>query len=147
MNIEVDAKLTLAVLAINLQPAIEAGAQGIAAAVQNVLAPYPAPRPRVRGRSYYIRGKGLFSPSGELLQRSETLNRKWSIKQVAFGARLRNTASYAQDVHGKKGKQNRYHGKQGWVREDEAVDRVVKSGEANEIMTAAIQAAFGEIVK
>lgn len=143
MNVEIDAAKALRLLATDLKPAIEAGARGIAAAVQNVLAPYPAARPRVAGRGYYVRGKGQFTSGGKLVKASETLNRKWSIRGVALGARLRNTASYAAFVHGRK-KQNRYHAKHGWVREDTAVEKVQKSGEARDIMTAAIAAAFKE---
>jgi hypothetical protein len=143
VNIEIIAKEARRLLATNLQPPIEAGAQGIAAAVQNVLAPYPAAPPRIAGRGYYIRGKGQFTAGGRLVKASETLNRKWSIRKVPWGSRLRNTASYAVWVHGKT-KQNRYHGKRGWVREDQAAEQVTASGEAKQIMAAAIAAAFKE---
>lgn len=143
MNIDIDAAKALKLLAVELKPAIEAGTLGIAAAVQDRLAPYPAARPRVAGKGYYVRGKGAFTAGGKLVKSSETLNRKWSIKGVALGARLRNTASYAAYVHGKK-RQNRYHGKHGWVREDTAIEQVVGSGEAKAIMGAAIAAAFKE---
>lgn len=142
--IDIDADEALRLLSTKLQPAIEAGALGIAAAIQDRLAPYPRARPRIAGKGYYIRGRGSFSPRGKLQKASETLNRKWSIKRVAWGARLRNTASYAVYVHGAK-KQNRYHGKHGWVREDEAITQ--SRGDATAIMSAAISAAFKEAGK
>lgn len=146
MSIEVNATNAKRLLATDLARPIQIGTMGVAAAVQNVLAPYPRPRPRIAGKGYYIRGKGLFTAAGKLVKSSETLNRKWSIRKVEMGARLRNTASYAQDVHGKR-KQRRYHGKQGWVREDTAIRDVQKSGQVEEIMNAAINAAFREAVK
>jgi hypothetical protein len=139
--ITVNDEATLKLLATNLQPAIEAGAQGIAAAVQNVLAPYPKAAPRRAGKSYYVRGKGLFSANGTLLKSSEMLNRRWSIRKVQLGARLRNTASYAAEVHGRR-KQRKLHARRGWMREDEAIKKVVSSGEAEAIMDKAIDAAF-----
>lgn len=146
MKIEIATKQARRLLATNLQSPIEAGAQGIAAAVQNVLAPYPAAPPRIAGRGYYIRGKGQFTARGRLVKASETLNRRWAIRKVAWGARLRNTASYAVWAHGAK-RQNRYHGKRGWVREDQAIAGVTSSGEAKQIMAAAISAAFKEAGK
>lgn len=144
MSVDVELHNTLAILATDLQKPMEAAAMGIAAAIQDRLAPYPRARPRIAGKGYYIRGRGSFSPRGKLQKASETLNRKWSIKRVAWGARLRNTASYAVYVHGAK-KQNHYHGKHGWVREDEAIAQ--SRGDATAIMSAAISAAFKEAGK
>lgn len=146
MSVEVKAAKAKKLLATKLKPAIEAGAMGIAAAIQNVVAPYPKAAPRQAGKSYYVRGKGLFSSGGKLQRSSETLNRRWKIKKISFGARLNNNASYAQYVHGRK-KQNRYHGKRGWIREDQAIQQVKASGEMAEIMHAAINATFKENAK
>lgn len=125
----------------NLRPAIEAGAQGIAAEIQNVLAPYPPAPPRRAGRPYYVRGKGMFTATGVQISQSEMLNRRWSIRPVPLGARLQNTASYASYVHGVKD-QMRLHGQRGWVREDRAVEQVERSGEMQRVMEIAIAAAL-----
>lgn len=147
MTIEVRVAAAKKLLGTDIKPAIEAGARGVAAAIQKVLEPYPAARPRIAGKPYYIRGKGSFSAKGKLIKASEKLNQKWSIRKVAWGGRLRNRASYAVYVHGRKGKQNRYHGKHGWVRQDEAVRKVKASGQIPEIMKAAIGAALKENAK
>lgn len=144
--IEYNDKAARKLLGTKLQPAIESGTAGIAAAIQNVLAPYPAAAPRRAGRSYYVRGRGLFSSGGKLQRSSQTLNRRWKIKRISFGARLNNNASYAQFVHGRK-KQNRHHARRGWVREDQAIEQVRNSGEMAEIMHAALSAAFKENAK
>jgi hypothetical protein len=130
-----------ATLASDLRPGIEAGALGIAAAIQDTLAPYPPAPPRIAGLSYYVRGQGSFTARGTLIRSSEMLNRRWGIKSIPLGARLRNTASYAGWVHGRQ-TQTRDHEITGWAREDTAISEVLSSGEAERIMGAAIATAI-----
>lgn len=128
-------------LGTRLRPAIEAGAQGIAAEALGRTAPYPPEVPRRPGKSYYVRGKGYFTADGKLIAHSETLNRKWAIRPVTLGAALENRASYAGRVKGRKGQQMRRHERTGWTRTIEDVQGVFDDGTAEEIMRDAILAA------
>lgn len=134
-------------LSVPLQPAIEAGALGIAAALQDILAPYPSQRSRPqpfvsdrqrRGFFAALRDGRIQVPYRRGGRGSETLGRKWSIQKVAFGARLRNPARYARLVHGSPG-QTRYHEQGGWQNEDQARRKL--QGEQGEIMESAIMQA------
>ena len=142
-TITIDDNGLAALLSQSLKPAIEAGALAVAAAIQDDLAPYPPAPPRRAKGGYYVRGRGQFSAAGKLLKSSEMLNRKWSIKAIPFGARLRNTASYAGWMHSRT-KQTKAMAKIGWVREDEAINRVVRGGEARRLMLKAIATALGK---
>jgi hypothetical protein len=139
-RIEIDSARAAALLSTQLRPAIEAAAMGVAAAIQDVLAPYPPAPPRKPRRGYYVRGKGAFTSKGKLIKSSEMMNRRWALRTVPLGARLRNTASYAGWVHSKK--QTKRHAKTGWARVDTAVNQVVRSGDAHKIVMAAIAAAL-----
>lgn len=124
-----------------LRPAIEAGAMGIAAEGHDRTAPYPPAPRRKPGGWYYVRGEGLYTGAGQLVRRSETLNRRWNIRQApAFGATLENTASYAAKVKGGKGEQTKGHRRTGWTRAIEDMESVVQDGTAAEIMGAALEA-------
>jgi hypothetical protein len=127
--------------AANLGEPVQRGAMAIAAAIQHEVAPYPPPPPRRPGKSYYVRGRGMLSSTGKLLSSSEMLNRKWSIKAIAWGARLTNTASYAGWVHGKR--QAKIHKKTGWVTQRAGIDKVLKSGNAKALMLKAITEGLG----
>lgn len=152
-NISIDDADAMRLLAVKLEGPIEAGAFGIAAAVQDVLAPYPRHTPRPQPFVSPRQRRGFFAKlrSGEIQvpyrrgssPSSETLNRKWDIRRVQLGARLRNLARYSGLVHGRK-RQTKYHARTGWVREDIAVQKVMQSGEAKRIMADAIGAALKE---
>jgi hypothetical protein len=139
-RVDIDAERVAALLSTRLAPAIEAAAMGVAAAVQNELAPYPRARARRPGKGYYIRGRGSFTSRGKLIRASEMLNRRWAIRSITLGARLVNTASYAGYVHGRN--QSRTHAQTGWVRVDTAITTVLRSGEASRIVLAAIAEAL-----
>lgn len=130
----------IARLVAPLRPAIEAGALGIAAEAQDRAAPYPPARPRRPGRPYYVRGTGGFTAGGIQISTSETMNRRWNIRPVAFGAVLENRASYASEVIGDRGEQRRIHGRHGWRRAPEEARAVATDGTGERIMTAAIMA-------
>ena len=140
MRITVDAKRAAALLSTKLRPAIEAAALGVAAAIQDEVAPYPPARPRRAKKGYYIRGKGSFSAKGKLLKSSELLNRRWDLRTVPMGARLRNTASYAGDVHGRS--QTKLHASTGWVTVVDGISAVMGSGRAEAIVNDALRAAL-----
>lgn len=115
-------------LAADLEPAISAGAMGIASALQNEIAPYPPPP----AGSTYRRGQD---------KRSEQLNQRWGIRPMPAGAILENRASYSRWVHGSPKEnpgQTKQHQKTGWTDEDEAKKQVVESGQARDIMIAAL---------
>lgn len=135
-RIEIDSAAVAALLAVDLRRAIETAALGIAAEIQDTVAPYPPAPPRRAGQGYYVRGRGSFTARGELVKPSELLNRRWSIKAVPLGARLRNTASYAGKVHGRK--QAKIHKKHGWVTVETGIERVRSSGEARRLMMRAL---------
>ena len=139
-RVDIDSAAVAKMLATDLRPAIEAAAMGVAAAIQDVLAPYPPPRPRRPKGGYYVRGRGSFTSKGKLLKASEMLNRRWSLRTMPLGARLRNTASYAGWVHSRK--QTKRHAQTGWVRVDAATNQIVSSGEARRITMRAIAAAL-----
>ena len=140
-RVTIDSAKVAALLATQLRPAIEAAATGVAAAIQDVLAPYPPAPPRRPRRGYYVRGRGSFTAKGKLIKASELMNRRWALRTVPLGARLSNTASYAGWVHGTR-KQTKRHAKTGWVRADHAVAQVVRGGDAHKIVMAAIAAAL-----
>lgn len=134
-------------LAVPLQPAIESGAMGIAAALQDVLSAYPAQRSRPQPFVSDRQRRGFFAalregriqvPYRRGGRGSETLGRKWSIQSVAFGARLRNPARYARLVHGSPG-QTRYHRQGGWKSEDDA-QRAIQDEQGVIMETAILQA-------
>lgn len=115
-------------LSADLEPAISAGAMGIGAALQDVIAPYPPPP----ATSTYRRGSD---------PRSEQLNQRWNIRPVPMGAVLENRASYSRWVHGspkERPGQTKVHRQTGWVHEDTARQKVVGSGQANQIMERAL---------
>jgi len=76
---------------------------------------------------YYIRGMGTQYKSRNNMK-SEQLGTKWVVKKAPFGARVMNTASYSQYVHGKK--QASALANIGWRRIDDvfpgAKDKIVK---------------------
>jgi hypothetical protein len=116
-------------LAADLEPAISAGAMGIAAVLQDVLAPYPPPP----SGSMYQRGRD---------KRSEQLNQRWRVRPAPAGAVLENAASYSRWVHGspkERPGQTKVHQGTGWTNEDDARKQVVESGQANEIMERALR--------
>jgi len=139
-RVSIDTKRAAALLGTQLRPAIEAGALGIAAAIQDEVAPYPPAPPRRPKRGYYIRGKGSFSAKGKLLRSSELLNRRWDMRTIPMGARLRNLASYAGDVHGRS--QTKRHAQTGWVTVVTGIETVVNGGQAAAIMMDAISRAL-----
>lgn len=101
-------------LAQDLAPAVQAGAMGIAAALQDVIAPYPSPP----SGSVYRRGSD---------PRSEQMNQRWRIRPIPSGAVLENTASYSRWVHGSPKEnpgQTKVHKQTGWVNEDEAIKEI-----------------------
>lgn len=106
-------------LAADLEPAISAGAMGIAAALQDVIAPYPPP------------------PSGSMYRRTGQLGQGWRIRAIPVGAVLENRTGYAGYVHGSPGRTKR-HTKTGWVDEETAIEKVVSGGQAERLMRQAL---------
>lgn len=106
-------------LATDLGPAIQAGAMGIAAAIQDDLAPYPA----LPARSTY--------------RRTGQLGQGWRIRSIPLGAVLENRVGYSRWVHGAPG-QTKTHQRTGWRDEQAAIQRVVGSGQAARLMEQAI---------
>lgn len=142
MDIQGDALLIRALTAAPVRQAIESGALGIAAEGQDRTAPYPREPRRRPNAPYYVRGTGLFTPGGILIRRSETMNRRWNIRSVAFGAILENRASYSGRVKGGRGQQASHHRRTGWTRTIDDVAGVVRDGTAASIMGAALRAAL-----
>lgn len=111
-------------LATDLTPAIEAGAMGIAATIQDTLAPYPPP------------------PPGSTYRRTGQLGQGWRIRGIPLGAVLENRVNYSRWVHGAPG-QTKGHAASGWENEESAIKQVVDGGEAQSIMEQAIRDRLG----
>jgi hypothetical protein len=136
----------------NFQAALQPASLGIAQAIQNEIAPYPAatganqPGPG----AYYVRGRGGFYQSrrtgqSRLVQASETLGRRWKVRRAGNGnATLSNDASYAQFVHGQAdgSRQARALRRIGWNNTKDGIERVMRGGIANRIMAQALASAF-----
>ena len=110
-------------LAQDLEPAIQAGAMGIGAALQDVIAPYPPP------------------PATSVYRRTGQDQQGWRIRQVPMGAVLENRVAHSIYLHGslrERPGQTRVHERAGWTNEDTAIKRVVEGGQANDIMERAL---------
>jgi hypothetical protein len=128
-------------LSTSLDPAFRAMTTGVAAELQDVLAPYPpAPTP---GNPWYERGYGTKyrRRDGRITGRktSESLGRSWSIaSRSARVAVLMNKASYGAWVHDSESQTSR-HERTGWQTEETAADALHRSGAIEEIAEAAIR--------
>ena len=130
----------IGILSADLQPAFKAITMGIAAEVQNVLAPYP-PAPAA-GNPWYERGFGTKyrRKDGRITGRrtSEMMERKWSIiSRSAMKAVLMNKASYSGWVHDSDDQTSR-HAATGWQTDQTAADIIERSGIAQRIAEEAI---------
>lgn len=122
--IATNASTIAAQIGVDLGPTITAGLVGVAAAAQDVIAPYPpAPTP---GNPWYERGYGrkYRRKDGRVTGRktSETTGRKWSI--VPLGDKrigLYNTSSYSAYMHSSE-YQTSQHKATGWKTEKDAED-------------------------
>lgn len=106
-------------LAADLEPAISAGAMGIGAALQDVIAPYPPP------------------PAASTYQRTGQDQQGWRIRQIPMGAVLENRVAHAVYLHGTPGR-TKVHRQSGWIDEETAKQKVVGSGQAARIMRDAL---------
>lgn len=107
-------------LAVDLEPAVQAGAMGIAAALQDIIAPYPPP------------------PATSVYRRTGQDQQGWRIRGIPLGAVLENRTAHSVWLHGTPGR-TKTHQESGWVDEAEAIKQVVESGQASEIMGRALQ--------
>jgi hypothetical protein len=120
-------------LGADVAPALSAASMGIAAEVQDRIAPYPAPPTNSR----YLRGYGMRGGK----KTSETLGRRWSIQAGYAAVVLRNVASYARYVHDSK-LQARIHQNR-WTTDVEATQQVERDGTVERIVGAALRKLFG----
>lgn len=136
-------------LNIDLKPALSAATKAIALEIQGEIAPYPpstiANSPSNPTGRWYERGYGpkWRVKSGAVHGRatSQTLGRRWAVKQRGLGAVLGNSATYSPFVHDKN-KQARFHGARGWVTDATAIENVIRSGAARRIIGQAITRAI-----
>ncbi len=135
-------------LGVDIKPALQAATKAIALEVQGEIAPYPpatmANSPSNPTGKWYQReyGPRWRRKDGTIGGRktSETLTKVWGIKATGgIGAVLGNKASYAEFVHSKT-KQARWMARIGWVTDEAAVDKVVRSGRVQAHVTKAIMA-------
>jgi hypothetical protein len=125
----------------DMSPAFKAITVGVAAALQNELAPYP-PAPAASGKRWYERGYGTKyrRKDGSITGRktSQMLGRSWSIASPsAIKAVLMNRASYSALVHASED-QTRRHASTGWQTEETAAANLERSGVVVEIAEQAI---------
>jgi len=124
----------------------------IAQAIQHELTPYPptteANRPGGPGSRWYERGYG---PKRETMagvitgrKTSEVLFKSWGIERRGIiGQVLGSKASYSPYVHSEE-KQAKFHGKRGWVTDEDAVKKVERDGTIERIVSQAVMHALGQ---
>lgn len=118
---------------------------GIAAEIENAVAPYPpatsANSPstgRWYERSYgprWTRKRG----GGGGRRTSQMMNRQWYKEYRGNGAVLGNRATYSGYLHSAK-RQVRWAGPRGWVTDRQGIERAIRSGAVTRIMLQAIMA-------
>lgn len=137
-------------LGTDFAPLIQNATLAIAQQLQSEIAPYPAATtansPSNPTGRWYERGYGpkWRVKSGAIHSRrtSETLGRRWGIRRLgALGQILGNLASYSGYLHSVD-KQAGWAGQRGWVTDETAIVRVVRSGAIQRIMGQAIMAAL-----
>ena len=131
-------------LAGNLNDTLRPAYVAIGELVRGEIAPYP-PAPPPSAPSWYERGYGTKyqRKDGRITgrKRSEMLGRRWAVTARGNGALVTNSASYAPFVHDAE-KQNRVHAARGWVTDRQAIDRVVRSGAWERMVTTAVYKAL-----
>ena len=144
-------------LGADFRPAMRGATRAIAAELQGEIAPYPptteANRPRSdiatrRALPWYERGYGtryLLKGGGMGGRKtSETLGRRWGIeRRGSIGSVLGNIASYSPYVHSEE-KQAKFHGRWGWVTDEDAVKKVERDGTIKRIVSDAVMHALGQ---
>jgi hypothetical protein len=129
-------------LSANIEAGLQPALLAIAAALQNVIAPYP-PAPSYIGRlSWYERGYGprWLHRDGGIGGRktSQFLNRSWySEPRADATVVLGNRATYAPWVHGTR--QTKVNQEYGWVNVATGKDRVVQDGTITRIIDTALR--------
>ena len=143
-------------LGTDFKPVLRGATKAIAGAIEGEIAPYPpttaANRPRSniatkRTLPWYERGYGTrwLRRDGSIGGRktSQQLGRSWGIKSKgSIGAVLGSRATYSPYVHSHE-KQAKFHGARGWVTDKEAVEKVVKRGDVQKILSQAVRKALG----
>lgn len=133
-------------LGTDFRPAIQAATKAIALEVQGEIAPYPpstiANSPGNPTGRWYERGYGpkwRTKAGVHGRKTSQTLGRRWAVRQRGMGAVVGNAASYAPYVHNKP-KQAGFHAQRGWQTDEGALRAVLASGAVKRIITQAIMA-------
>lgn len=133
-------------LGTDFRPAIAAATKAIALEVQGAIAPYPPstianspgnPSGRWYERGYGPRWRTAAGVNGR--KTSQTLGRRWAVKQRGTGATVGNSATYAPFLHSKE-RQVRWAGTRGWQTDEGAIRAVIASGAVKRIVTQAIMA-------
>jgi hypothetical protein len=129
-------------LSANIEAGLQPALLAIAAALQNVIAPYP-PAPTYQNRKrWYERGYGnrWRRKDGSIGGRktSQFLNRSWySEPRDSVTVVLGNRATYAPWVHGTR--QTKVNQEYGWVNVATGKDRVVQDGTITRIIDTALR--------
>lgn len=135
----------------DLDRPMRGASKAVAAALQNIIAPYPrstaANRPQGPGSRWYERGYGTrwMRVDGSIHGRktSETLGRRWGIaSRGKSGAVLGNIASYAPFVHDDE-KQAEALKKIGWVTDKMAVRALEAKGTIDRIVNKVLMKVLG----
>ena len=135
----------------NITPVLQSVTMAVATEIHGKIAPYPpasaANMPGGPGSQWYERGYGprWMTMRGQIRGRrtSQTLGRRWSVSGWGrIGAVVRNIASYSPFVHSHE-QRAWFHKRRGWVSDEEAVDKVLRSGAIDRIVDAVIMRHYG----
>ncbi|KKN82066.1 hypothetical protein LCGC14_0313330 [marine sediment metagenome] len=129
----------------NYKPSIRAASRAIIEQIRNELTPYPpatiANSPSNPTGRWYQRGFGPRWRGGGR-KTSEQLNRSWGVRRVgATGYKLGSKASYSAFLHSRK-RQVRWASRRGWVTDQTAIDKVVRSGAVQRLVRQSVVGAF-----
>lgn len=138
----------------DLRQPLRATSLAVAAEIENRLVPYPAatmanspdnPKGRWYERGYGARWKTRSGVGGR--KTSQTMNRRWNIRQSGDEVVLENLADYSAYVYHDPGAplphQAWFHAQHGWKNDKDVIQSVIDDGTVREIATEQITRLIG----
>lgn len=135
----------------NLRPFLQRGTMAVAKELEGLVGRYPAAgpwnMPQGPGSHWYKRGYGgrYMTVGGELRDygTSEDLGKSWVVaKEGTTGARLTNSASYAEYIHSDS-EHVAWAPEHGWLSDADAIKKLIDSGAISDIMLDVIYHGIG----